>query len=474
GVYHDQLLYQLRDGSFAPKRMEQALRKLVQRHEILRTSFYMEETDRPIQVVWRQVELPIEEIDLRDQDETEQSLTISAHLEEDRKRPFNMKKGPLWRMKVFYLGREQVVLGWIVHHALMDGWSVASFMTELIDVYFHLAKGEVQLPELGSRYVDFVAEEQVLSGRESWARYWKEELEGYKRLELPTVGKGSSTLIRELEASFLPAIKELARREQTTPKTVALSAYLVMMHLMSYDSDLTVGLIENNRPQLEDGEQVLGCFLNTVPFRVRMDEVDSYRSLLRYVHAKHIELKQYGRYPFQEIVRAIGERSGDENPVTDVLFNFVDFHVYDRLDERLGFREESFERTNTLFDFTLSTTYDRLEVRLTSAMPQAEAERWVRCYERILSVMLEDPAQEIDKYILLDEDERNRLFEGFNDTRASYPRDATLVSLFEEQAARQGDRVAVKRGERVLTYRELNEEANRLAHALRERGLARE
>ena len=130
--------------------------------------------------------------------------------------------------------------------------------------------------------------------------------------------------------------------------------------------------------------------------------------------------------------------------------------------------------TNTLFDFTLSTTYDRLEVRLTSAMPQAEAERWVRCYERILSVMLEDPAQEIDKYILLDEDERNRLFEGFNDTRVSYPKDATLVSLFEEQAARQGDRVAVKRGERVLTYRELNEEANRLAHALRERGLARE
>ena len=217
--------------------------------------------------------------------------------------------------------------------------------TELIDVYFHLAKGEVQLPELGSRYVDFVAEEQVLSSRESWARYWKEELEGYKRLVSPSCwGKGSSTLIRELEASFLPAIKELARREQTTPKTVALSAYLVMMHLMSYDSDLTVGSVENNRPQLEDGEQVLGCFLNTVPFRVRMDEVDSYRSLLRYVHAKGIHrVEAIWTLPFQEIVRAIGERSGDENPVTDVLFNFVDFHVYDRLDERLGFREESFE-----------------------------------------------------------------------------------------------------------------------------------
>ncbi|WP_156160013.1 non-ribosomal peptide synthetase, partial [Paenibacillus sp. E194] len=278
-------------------------------------------------------------------------------------------------------------------------------------------------------------------------------------------------------------LKEAARQNGTSVKTVCFTAYVSMLRMISYESDIVVGLVENNRPICEDGDRMLGCFLNTVPFRMSvMKEGATWETVIQSVNRKLQDLKKYGRLPLFEIVKAIGENPSGQNPIFDAMFNFIDFHVYDQADQMEQYAPEQeqllevggYENTNTLFDFNISTTFDRMTVLLnyqSHILSEEWAERLIGYYFSILHEIVEHPAARIDKGELLAPEERDRLLNVFNATYSVYPREKTIHELFAEQAERTPERTAIVFGDQQMTYRELNERTNQMARKLKRQGV---
>ncbi|ATO50301.1 non-ribosomal peptide synthetase [Brevibacillus laterosporus] len=469
-VYHDQFVYQVDDDSFDVHVLEQAMRMMVDKHDILKTSFHIEEFSTPVQVVHQDVPVQIDEIDITHLEE-QQKEHIHRYLAEDRLSPFDVTTAPLWRMRVFKLNSKQVALVWIFHHAILDGWSVASFITELIDVYFKLKQKKLILEPLQTTYKDYVIDQMLLSEQNELREFWIDELKDYKRLQLPVKmdenGGTHVTVVEKLDPDIINKCREIAQAHHIPLKTVCLTAFLSMMHMISYERDLTVGLIENNRPITEDAEKVLGCFLNSVPFRAIIKKDMSWKELLEQTQQKLVEIKTYGRLSFAKIIEVIGETGSERNPVFDCLFNFVDFHVFKGIkDHKVKFWLDGYEKTNTMFDFSVSTTMDDYFVRVVSALPEEDTIKLIKYYQRILEKIALQIDEKIDKRSILDEQESHLLVEEWNQTIIDYPDKQTLHKRFEEQVEKYADHVALVFEEKQLTYGELNAKANQLARVL--------
>ncbi|QOS97405.1 amino acid adenylation domain-containing protein [Brevibacterium sp. JNUCC-42] len=469
-VYHDQFVYQVDDHSFDVHVLEQAMRMMVDKHDILKTSFHIEEFSTSVQVVHQDVPVHIDEIDISHLEEGQKEY-IHQYLAEDRLSPFDVAMAPLWRMRAFKLNSTRVALVWIFHHAILDGWSVASFITELIDVYFKLKQKTFHLEQLQTTYKDYVIDQMLLSEQNELREFWIDELKDYKRLQLPVKPDGNgdtyATVVEKLDPDIINRCREIAQAHRVPLKTVCLTAFLSMMHMISYEKDLTVGLIENNRPITEDAEKVLGCFLNSVPFRTVIKKDMSWRELLEQTQQKLIEIKTYGRLSFAKIIEVIGETGSERNPVFDCVFNFVDFHVFKGIkDHKVKFWLDGYEKTNTLFDFSVSTTMDDYFVRVVSALPEEDTVKLIKYYQRILEMIALHIDQKLDKQAILDEKESYLLVEEWNSTTVDYPNMQTLHRRFEEQVTKYSDQVALMFEEKQLTYGELNAKANQLARVL--------
>ncbi|QGQ96125.1 amino acid adenylation domain-containing protein [Paenibacillus psychroresistens] len=479
-MYHDQFVYQVKDLSFSAETLNQALSFMVAKHPILRTSFHVEEYGQPIQIVHYAGKAVIDELNLSHLKPDEQESEITVFLSEDRKQPFRLHAAPLWRMKLIPLNADHVCICWIFHHAILDGWSVASFMTELVNVYFRMKAGEsVEVVPLKSSYREFIAEQMAIKNKPEMIQYWKEELKDYKRLELPVYAKENnkgSMVTFPLELDFIKALRKVAQQCDTSLKTLCFTAYLYTIHMISYGNDLVVGSVENSRPVCEDGEKILGCHLNTVPFRMVIGAEMSWHDLIKKVQAKQVELKLFGRLSLFEIVKGIGESAHDGNPILDTLFNYVDFHIYNQV-ERKEIAEnllvvDGYEKTNTLLDFTVSTTLNQGSIVLKTVMEEKMANQLMQYYTRILQIFVSGTiTQPINKTSILSSEESKQLLVDFNTTEATYPQEKTIHQVFEEQVERSPHHVAVVFREQQLTYQELNERANQLARVIRAKGV---
>ncbi|MGG3660350.1 non-ribosomal peptide synthetase, partial [Bacillus pseudomycoides] len=474
--YHDQLVYQLEDASFEVEKLTEAMTLLMNKHEILRTGFFLDEGSVPLQVVYQSVPVDIIEHDLSVYTEKEQEDFIERSLLEDRQNPFELKEDPLWRLRVYRLNDRQVAFAWIVHHAIMDGWSVASFMTELVGVYFKLKTGSVELSQLKSSYKDYIVDQMVVSQQEDLTTYWQKELKDFKRLQLPfEATQETKTTTKVLNPELLQQLKRVAKKEKTTIRTICLTAYLSVMKLITFESDITIGLVENARPVTEDAEKMLGCFLNTIPFRISIDKEETWETLLRKVHKKQIDKKKFGRLSFKRISEAIGASSALDNPVFDILFNFIDFHTYENIKKHsITPRKESYEKTNTLFDFSISTTLNQFEIRIVSSFSDLIIKRLLGYFERALYILIDNLDQRFRNEQLLENEETFSLLHQFNNQKVDYPQEKTLISLFVEQATKAPDKIALTLGEDCLSYGELHRKSNQVARLLHKQGVGRE
>jgi non-ribosomal peptide synthetase component F len=257
-----------------------------------------------------------------------------------------------------------------------------------------------------------------------------------------------------------------------------------MLNMISYESDIVVSLITNNRPEREDGDKLLGCFVNSVPFRIKIPGKLTWRDYIHMVNRKLIQLKRYEKMTFFEIVKIIGERNRAQNPISDTIFSYIDFHIYrqavetvTQTDDDSGIMIHGFERANTLFDFIISGTTGKLAVELrynTSIIHDEQVDQLFDYFKNILDLIDSEPGEQIRKDKIVSPGERQKLLYEFNDTKAGYPKEKTIHQLFEEQAVRTGDRIAVvsmAHDTQHLAYRELDIKSNQLACRLMEKGV---
>jgi non-ribosomal peptide synthetase component F len=241
-----------------------------------------------------------------------------------------------------------------------------------------------------------------------------------------------------------------------------------------------VGLVTNNRPLCEDGDKIVGCFLNTVPVRIKIPADLKFSDYIRMIDQKLVELKKFDRTSLFEIMKIIGEKSHEGNPIFDDNFNYIDFHVYQDL-EQFPIEEASrkylglgFEKTNTMFDLRIDALVGNFMMFLHYSpvlVSEENANKLCGYFIKVLKRYVEAPESIMGKDMLLDDHEKQRLLRVFNSTHSQYPEEETIQTLFEAQVQKTPDHTAVRFADHLLSYRQLNRKANRLAGTLQRQGV---
>jgi hypothetical protein len=474
-VYHIVLSQNVR-LPYEADALQKAVDQVVQRHEVLRTSIEMGRFSEPLQIVHRKAKVRVISEDLRCWGAEEQKRRLREWLKEERGRAFQWDQAPLLRIYAHYVGEEEFVLSLSFHHAILDGWSEASLVTELLLRYEAFRKGESpKVEKLKVCYRDYIALEQEALQNEETRNFWERLLAGHNASPVPFAGtesgvRGSTALHRvPLDQQEWGRLRKLASRLGVPLKTVLLAGYLKMLSLLNGGRDVVTGVVLNGRPEVEDGEQLLGLFLNTLPLRIRIEE-GRWEDLIRATWAVERAILPHRRYPMV----VLKHKCAGGGELFATAFNFVHFHIYDQLEEMgsksvMG-RQSGFVTQNVplMMHCAIDAVSGQMSAILEYDSGQVSKEdsgRIASYYATILSKMAESPESRMGDLLL--EEEREQIRE-WNGTRRDYGRETSVVELFEEQVERTPDRIAVEYEGRQLSYRELNRRANQLGDDLRE------
>ncbi|WP_291584148.1 amino acid adenylation domain-containing protein [Clostridium sp. UBA6640] len=483
-IYHDQFIYEIEEENFNYELLKKAMENIVLKHSNLRTSFNIGDFSEPLRIVHSSINLNMEMIYIKSHNKDKRNF-VDEYMKNDRKIRFDISKAPIWRMKVFNFSNEKVLIGFFVHHSILDGFSVASLMAETASIYKQLKnKEEVAFNKLRCSYKESIIEQKAIKNNPKIKRYWKKELDEYEKLPLIYKDNIDEYDTYEVEAylneEVFINIKEIATKYNTNIKSVCFAAYSYMINMLTYKNDIVVGLVGNNRPICEDGDKLLGCFLNTIPVRIKFEKEMTWEDLLNHVNKKMIDLTINGRLPLAEIAKVIGENTHDGNKIFDTFFNFIDFYIYNnndfkyKVDIKKNNMKSVFGKTNTPLDFTASIINNKIYLNLRSSnkiFTQEESNNLMSYFINIINEFITNIKGTINKENILTKEEREKVIFKFNDTEIDYPRDKTLYELFEAQVEKTPNNIAVVFEDKKLTYKELNEKSNSLARVLRKKGV---
>ncbi|QHS63326.1 non-ribosomal peptide synthetase [Chitinophaga agri] len=486
GVYHDQFIYPFAIDT-QPALLTQAFMQLVQRHSILRTAFNLDINEEGVQVVYKSIPVHITQLDWSATDRVHAGEQLQAYLAAERAKPFDVTKAPLWRCTLIR-SRDQYSFVLQFHHALLDGWSVASLNTEFNNNYLALLRDNNMkaLPPLKASYKDFVIDSLVEKKRTAGDLFWRQEMDGYKRLDIFTKEVVDERFVRTHPAEYLEQLKQKATTDKISLKALFLAAQLYALGMITAEEEITVGVVTNNRPPIEDGDKILGCFLNTIPFRYyTREEGLTWKDWFENVAGELLRLQEHERTPLSEIARQTGEPGHDRNPFFDVIINFINFHVYDGLQDAIfdkgtaTYEEASQldngnETTNTFLDCTVSVTGGVLNVIYSlrrAWYADISLERIHTYFTAVLDAYLYQYEMRVNRLYVLGEKETNTLLHQFNPGPVVYPAHLTLTTLFEEHVFWTPTAPALRDNDTVLTYSELNQQADQVAGWLQEQGI---
>ncbi|WP_420127102.1 non-ribosomal peptide synthase/polyketide synthase [Longimicrobium sp.] len=486
-AYHVAWRVRLR-GPLDPRVLERALQRIVARHESLRTTF------PAVQGEPRQRIAPADEhgFALLDQD-----LAACADVESELRRlaaeelaaPFDLAVGPLVRARLVRIAADDHALMLTMHHAVSDGWSVGVLVRELEVLYPAFLRGEADpLPPLPVQYADFAvwhrrwATSPVM---EAQAEYWTRTLAGAPELlEVPADRPrparqdfGGASVKVELDEALTAALKALSQRHGTTPFMTLLAGWAVVLARLSGQNDVVVGAPSAGRGSSEI-EGLIGFFVNTLALRVELSGAPTVAELLGHVRERALEAQRNQDFPFEQVVERVQPaRSLSHTPLFQVVLAWQEMTGGElKLPGIDAAPLDGVEEEAAGFDLMLSLAPrgGRIAGELTYAtalFDRATVERYAGYLRRVLQEMAADDTQPIDQLELLSAAERARVVVEWNRTAAAYPRESCIHTLFEAQAARTPDAVAVEYEGHALSYAELNARANRLAHHLRALGV---
>ncbi|MEY9927497.1 amino acid adenylation domain-containing protein/non-ribosomal peptide synthase protein (TIGR01720 family) [Catenulispora sp. GP43] len=476
-----------------------ALSALVTRHESLRTTF--DSVDgHGVQLVHPPYHVRPAWHDLSVLPEEKQEPALRRLLAADRARPFDLRRGPLLRTGLVRLAEGDHVLALQLHHIITDGWSTSVLLTDLAHLYrAELGSDEPALPPLAVQYADYAHWQRSTgstgdgdgggtgntAGDEQLA-YWKDQLAGSEPLQLPTdrprpavrTGNGATASLH-VPAATVRRLAGIGRSQDATLFTTLVAATQAYLARLSGDTDIAVGTVTSGRDRAEI-QHLIGFFVNTLVLRSRVEARQSFADLLGGVRATVLDAFAHQDVPFEKVVDEVQPvRDTSRTPLFQVMVVLQNTPSADLDLPGLAVADVETEVEQAPFDLTVefaetdsgdlrgSLTYN------TDLFDAATAERMAGQLSTLLTAVAEDPGRLIGTLPLARDGELETLL-----AQACGPfapvAEATLPELFERQAARTPDAVALVAGERELTYAELDRVANRLAHRLIGKGVGPE
>jgi amino acid adenylation domain-containing protein len=453
--YNVRIALRLR-GELNVDALDRALCEIVRRHEVLRTTLAMDggHVAPAPSTMLRRVSFD--------------DLPAEAH------QPFDLEHGPLVRAALARVSGDEHALLIAMHHVVSDGWSMRIFARELEQLY-----AGASLPELPVQYADYAAWQQcwmneaVLAGQ---VDYWRKQLASVVPIELPTKPRpavaehaGTRMLFR-IDREIADSLRELSRREGTTLFMTLLGAFTILLHRYTGSDDIAVGTPIAGRTAKES-EDLIGFFVNTLVMRTAISADLTVREVLAQVRETALEAYDNQDVPFEKLVDELApQRDLSRTPLFEVMFAMQNGEAEWKL-AGLDVTKDWIATSSEKFDLTLvlEETEDGLKgaIGYRTALFDAEAiERMQRHLARLLDAIARNADARIGELAL-----HEQTIEEWSGTTRAYDTDSTLHERFEAQVRRTPDAEAVVCGDDSLSFAELNRRANRLARALRQRGV---
>ncbi|GFJ93767.1 hypothetical protein Prum_074090 [Phytohabitans rumicis] len=450
---------------------------LVRRHEILRTSFALAGYTQPLQLVHRTAELPVDLDDLRDLPPAAQRQILDDFLLAQRDAPFDLAVPPLLRYTVHQTGEREWWLTHVECHAILDGWSHTSVIAELLAHYRTLRRGGTPepVPMPAVRFADFVAAEQESLRSAADRDFWTATITAADKLEIPAewgdqaaeaegTGDAPDSVVVGY-ADLEPALRRLATGAGASLKSVLLAAHVAAWGLVTGRHRFFTGLVSNGRPERLRGDEVIGMYLNTVPFSADLTAA-SWPELVRAVFAQEARLWPHRRYP----MAAMRRDGRHASSLVDVSFTYLDFHMID-WSSGIGL-ESDFSPSEQ--PFSAVSFPGRLQLLgRPSRIGRPYLELVARTYRQVLAAMAAstDATAPSPRTLTLAPVDHDRVLVAPNRTDRAFPTDQPVHRLIERQARSAPTAVALRQGAVKVYYAELELRANRLAHRLRTLGV---
>jgi amino acid adenylation domain-containing protein len=482
----------LLQGSLQVTALAQSLQQILQRHDVLRASLEVV-GDLPMQRIAAPEVAPPPElkvIDISSLSEQEKDAQRAALVEQEATCPFDLARDQLLRCRLVRLGLDEHVLLITMHHIVSDGWSVGVLQQELNTLYSAYAQHELPfLTPLPTQYTDYVLwQRERLQGAylEQQIEYWREQLREVPILELPTDrqrpaiqsfrGKEQHLL---LPLSLSDDLKALSRREGVTLFMALLAAFQVLLAYYCHQDDIAVGVPVTNRTRSEF-EGLIGFFVNTLVLRSKLASNQRFVDFLQHVRRVCVGAYAHQDIPFERIVEVLQpERDLSRPPLFQVLMMLQDTPWSYSEVAGLHFSLLPGISTTAKFDMTLIVTdgAQGLHCALqycSDLFEEATIKRMLAHWQTLLEGIVAGPEKRLSDLSLLSSAERRLLLLDWNNTRASYPDNVLLHTLFEAQVWRTPEAVAVICEDACMTYAALNLLAERVAEYLRSRGVGAE
>ncbi len=510
GVYHITMAVRL-TGQLNVPALEEALREVVRRHEALRTSFRIVDGNL-FQVIAPRMPFALTVVDLQKFPEDVRRVKLRRLVREDIGRPFDLRQGPVLRATLLQLGEQEHALLLTMHHIISDAWSMEIFFYELKTLYAAYVSGQPSpLTELSIQYADYaIWQQEWLQGEilEKQLTYWKQQLADLPMLQLPLDHprpavqnfRGAAQIVI-LPQALTEKLKVLSRREGVTLFMTLLAAYQTLLYRYTNQDDIVVGIPIAGRTDSKL-EQLIGCFINTLALRSDLSGNPTFEELLRRVREMTLEAYEHQDIPFEKLVEELQpERDLSRNPLTQVMFALQNVRheqvnlpgltlsplkfdsetaMLKQADSNWISRQQSFldnEPVMCDLDLTMWERGDELagEIKYnTDLLDESTIIRMKNHFLSLLEAVVADPTQRIADLTLLSDAERQQMLVEWNATSMEYPQEKSFVALFEEQVERTPQAVAAICEREQLTYAELNQQANQMAHHLQDSGIGPE
>ncbi|GCF10053.1 non-ribosomal peptide synthetase/type I polyketide synthase [Dictyobacter arantiisoli] len=470
--------------------LEQSLNEIVRRHEILRTTFPARE-GRVVQLISSPSPMPLKRVNFEHIPDAEQEARVTQYVQEEMQRPFDFAHGPLLRANLIRLHEQDHIFVIIAHHIISDAWSLGIFVHEIVTLYPAFSRMEsLPLPPLPLQYADYaIWQRSWWQGdvRQAELTYWKEQLAGAPPvLMLPTdhsrpavqTSHGATSSFT-LPLALLNALRTLSQQEGVTMFMTLLAAFQALLFRYTGQDDIVIGSPISNRDLVEI-EPLIGVFINTLVFRTSLAGNPTFQQLLHRVKKVASGAYAHQHMPFEQLVEELEvERDPGRTPLIQAMFVHQSAPFESFTLPELVLHPFTVNSGTAKFDLTLyleeSTQGLNGSVEYNTDLFEATTiTRLISHLSTLLTNIVATPQRQISDLSVLTQAELHQMLREWNNTGETHSGGTVIHELFERQVERTPHALAVTFGDDQLTYLELNQRANQLAHYLQRLGVGPE
>jgi iturin family lipopeptide synthetase A len=484
-AYNESVILQLR-GELKLTAMQQALQKVVDRHEALRTRI---DPAGEVQHIFPSVKIDVPVIDFSKVNDDKRESQVTAWLLEDRQTPFDFTKNSLFRCQILKLEAQQHLLVVSAHHIITDGWSMGIMLQEIGAIYsVECQDGNLQLqsPLQFREYAQWLEQQAETAAMVSHKSYWLEQLYApTPLLELPTDRPRRATKTFranrqtiQLEPNLSNDLRRVSREQGCTLFITMLSAYKTLLHRLTGQSDILIGIPTAGR-SLGGSQELIGYCTHLLPIRSQFVDNPSFLEYLRTLRGVLLDAYEHQDYPFANLLDLLSEqRKTNHVPLIPLITATFNLESSLATPEMPGLDTSLYAGPIGFADHDLSLNVTKVNTELvlscdysTELFDTETIGRMLGHFQTLLTEIVANPDRQISTLPILTNTERHQVLFDWNDTAREYPQDKCIHQLFEEQVAKTPDAIAVVFEQEELTYQQLNQRANQLAHHLQTLGV---